>query len=186
MPWVILPNASAERDACPLLLTGAGKGSIRSVNLSARLLTRDPSRGVEHAPPSENSTSHDFQKRPRTRRPFAPSVRVPQRQSTVSGANQTEKDAQQGRLAHDSATNRHKRRRYILPIQGYDEWIKELPDGKKVRFSCQALTIGFSASAEILEPARNWMVYTHTYTELPPPAGREQIEAAFLEDLSSR
>jgi len=70
-----------------------------------------------------------------------------------------------------------------VAIQDYDEWIKKLPDGKGVRFSYQLLVSGFSASAEILEASDVVMIYTHTRTDLPPPAGREQIEAEFAEDL---
>jgi hypothetical protein len=71
-----------------------------------------------------------------------------------------------------------------VALQEYDEWIKKLPDGKKIRYSYQLLTTGFSASAEILEPADAAMVYTHTYTDLPPPADRAQIEAEFANELA--
>jgi hypothetical protein len=67
--------------------------------------------------------------------------------------------------------------------QEYDEWIKKL-DGKKIRYSYQLLTTGFSASAEILEPADGTRVYTHTYTDLPPPTDRAQIEAEFADELA--
>ena len=70
-----------------------------------------------------------------------------------------------------------------MPVQEYDEWIKKLPDGKKIRYSYQLLTTGFSASAEIVEPVDAAMVYTHTYTDLPPPADRAQIEAEFADEL---
>ena len=63
-----------------------------------------------------------------------------------------------------------------------DEWIKTLR-GMKVRYSYQLLTAGFSASAEILEPVDATMVYTHTHTDLPAPADRAQIEAAFADQL---
>ena len=68
--------------------------------------------------------------------------------------------------------------------QEYDEWIKKLPDGKKIRYSYQLLTTGFSASAEILEPVDATMVYTHTYVDLPAPADRAQIEAEFADELA--
>jgi hypothetical protein len=72
-----------------------------------------------------------------------------------------------------------------MSVQEYDEWIKKLPGGKKVRFSYQLLTAGFSASAEILEPADARMIYTHTHTHLPAPPDRTQIEADFADDLTS-
>jgi hypothetical protein len=70
-----------------------------------------------------------------------------------------------------------------VALQEYDEWIKKLPDGKKIRYSYQLLTTGFSASAEILESVDAAMVYTHTYTDLPPPADRAQIEREFADEL---
>jgi hypothetical protein len=70
-----------------------------------------------------------------------------------------------------------------VAAQDSDEWIKTLPDGRRVQFSYQLLTSGYSASAEILEPAEGPMVYTHIHTDLPPPADREQIETEFIEDL---
>ena len=69
-----------------------------------------------------------------------------------------------------------------MPVQEYDEWIKQLSNGKKVRYSYQLLIAGFSASMEIL--ALDAMIYTHTNTDLPPPANREQIEAEFADDLA--
>ena len=71
-----------------------------------------------------------------------------------------------------------------MAVQEYDEWIKKLPGGKKVRYSYQLLTTGFSASAEVLEPVGATMVYTHTHTDYPLPPDRAQIEAEFTEDLS--
>jgi hypothetical protein len=71
-----------------------------------------------------------------------------------------------------------------VAVQGYDEWIKKLPDGRKVRYSYQLLITGFSASAEIIEPADATMVYTHTHIDLPAPAERAQIEAEFADDLT--
>jgi len=62
--------------------------------------------------------------------------------------------------------------------------LKYWPNGKRVRFSYQLLTSGHSASAEILEPADGPMVYTHTYTDLPAPTDRAQVEAEFAEELS--
>ena len=70
-----------------------------------------------------------------------------------------------------------------MAAQDYDEWTKALPDGKKVRFSYQLLISGYSASARIIDPAVGAMIYTHTHTVLPAPAGRKQIEAEFAEDL---
>jgi hypothetical protein len=67
--------------------------------------------------------------------------------------------------------------------QEYDEWIKKLPCGKRVRYSYQLLTTGYSASAEILEPVDATMIYTHTHTDLQAPASRERIEAEFADDL---
>lgn len=67
--------------------------------------------------------------------------------------------------------------------QEYDEWIKKLPCGKRVRYSYQLLTTGYSASAEIVEPVDAAMIYTHTHTDLPGPANREGIEAEFADDL---
>jgi hypothetical protein len=71
-----------------------------------------------------------------------------------------------------------------VPVQESDEWIKKLPDGKKIRYGYQLLTAGFSASAEILEPADATMVYTHTHIDLPAPADRAQIEAEFADELA--
>jgi hypothetical protein len=71
---------------------------------------------------------------------------------------------------------------YSVAVQEYDEWIKKLPDGKKIRYSYQLLTTGYSASAEILEPVDATMVYTHTYIDLPAPADRAQIEAEFADE----
>lgn len=71
-----------------------------------------------------------------------------------------------------------------MALHEYDEWIKKLPDGKKIRFSYQVLTTGFTASAEILEPADAAMIHTHTQTDLPPPADRAQIEADFADELA--
>jgi len=68
-------------------------------------------------------------------------------------------------------------------VQGYDEWVKKLPDEKKVRYSYQLLTTGFSASMEILEPF-DAMIYTHTHIDLPAPADRGQIEAEFADELA--
>jgi hypothetical protein len=70
-----------------------------------------------------------------------------------------------------------------VAVQEYDEWVKRLPDGKKIRYSCQLLTTGFTASAEIVEPFDATMVYTHTQTDLPAPADRAQIEAEFADEL---
>jgi hypothetical protein len=72
---------------------------------------------------------------------------------------------------------------YGMAVQESDEWIKELPGGKKVRYTYQLLTAGFSASAEVLEPVEGTMVYTHTHTYLVPPADRSQVEAEFADDL---
>lgn len=69
-----------------------------------------------------------------------------------------------------------------VTVQQYSEWIKKLPDERKVRYTCQLLTSGFTASAEILEPVT--MVYTHTHADLPAPADRAQIEAEFAEELA--
>jgi hypothetical protein len=71
-----------------------------------------------------------------------------------------------------------------VALQEYDEWIKKLPDGKKIRYSYQLLTTGFTASAEILEPVDAMMVYTHTHIDLPAPADRAQIESEFADDLA--
>ena len=71
-------------------------------------------------------------------------------------------------------------------VQEYDEWIKTLPGGKKVRYSYQLLTTGFSASAETLKPVDATMVYTHTHTDHLLPPDRAQVEAEFTEDLSMR
>jgi hypothetical protein len=70
-----------------------------------------------------------------------------------------------------------------VALQEYDEWIKKLPDGKKIRYSYQLLTTGFTASAEIMEPVEATMVYTHTHVDLPAPADRAQIEAEFADEL---
>jgi hypothetical protein len=70
-----------------------------------------------------------------------------------------------------------------VAVQEYDEWIKKLPDGKKIRYTYQLLTVGFSASMEILEPS-DATIYTHTHTDLPAPADRAQIEADFADDLA--
>jgi hypothetical protein len=69
-----------------------------------------------------------------------------------------------------------------VALQECDEWIKKL-HGKKIRYSYQVLTTGFSASAEIVEPFDATMVYTHTHTDHLPPANREQIEAEFADEL---
>lgn len=69
-----------------------------------------------------------------------------------------------------------------MAVQKYKEWTKKLPDGRNVRYSCQLLTSGFTASAEILEPVT--MVYTHTHIDLPAPADRAQIEAEFADELA--
>ena len=71
-----------------------------------------------------------------------------------------------------------------MALQEYDEWIKKLPDGRKVRYSYQLLNAGFSASMEILEPVEATMVYTHTRIDLPAPADRAQIEAEFADELA--
>ena len=71
-----------------------------------------------------------------------------------------------------------------MALQECDEWIKKLPDGKKIRYSYQLLTTGFTASAEIIEPVDATMVYTHTHIDLLPPADRAQIEAEFADDLA--
>ena len=71
-----------------------------------------------------------------------------------------------------------------MTLQEFDEWTKKLPYGKKIRYSYQLLTTGFSASMEILEPADGTMVYTHTHTDLPAPADRAQIEAEFADELA--
>ena len=69
-----------------------------------------------------------------------------------------------------------------MAVQEYKEWSKKLPDGRSVRYSCQLLTSGFTASAKILEPVT--MIYTHTHIDLPAPADRAQIEAEFAEELA--
>jgi hypothetical protein len=71
-----------------------------------------------------------------------------------------------------------------VALQEHDEWIKKLPDGKKVRYSYQLLIAGFSASVEILEPVDATMVYTHTHIDLPAPADRPHIEAEFSDELA--
>jgi len=68
-----------------------------------------------------------------------------------------------------------------VPVQDYDEWVKNLPDGKKVRYSYQLLIAGFTASMEIIEPLYA-TIYTHTHTDLPAPSDRAQIEAEFADD----
>jgi len=52
-----------------------------------------------------------------------------------------------------------------VAVQKYDEWIKQLPDGWKVRYSYQLLITEFLASAEIIEPADATMVYTHAHID---------------------
>jgi hypothetical protein len=69
-----------------------------------------------------------------------------------------------------------------VALQEYDEWVKKLPNGKKVRYSYQLLTAGFSASMEILD--FDAMIYTHTHVDLPAPADRAQIEAEFADELA--
>jgi hypothetical protein len=69
-----------------------------------------------------------------------------------------------------------------VALQEFDEWTKKLPDGKKIRYSYQLLTTGFSASMEIL--ALDAMIYTHTHTDLLPPVNRAQIEAEFADELA--
>jgi hypothetical protein len=69
-----------------------------------------------------------------------------------------------------------------VALQEYDEWVKKLPNGKKVRYSYQLLTAGFSASMEILD--FDAMIYTHTHIDLPAPADRAQIEAEFADELA--
>jgi hypothetical protein len=69
-----------------------------------------------------------------------------------------------------------------VALQEYDEWIKKLPNGKKVRYRYQLLTAGFSASMEILD--FDAMIYTHTHIDLPAPADRAQIEAEFADELA--
>jgi hypothetical protein len=69
-----------------------------------------------------------------------------------------------------------------VPVQEYDEWIKQLWYGKKVRYSYQLLIAGFSASMEILD--FDAMIYTHTHVDLPAPADRAQIEAEFAGELA--
>jgi hypothetical protein len=71
-----------------------------------------------------------------------------------------------------------------VTLQEFDEWIKKLPDGKKIRYSYQLLTTGFSASAEIVEPVDATMIYTHTHTDLPAPSDRAQIEAEFADEVA--
>lgn len=71
-----------------------------------------------------------------------------------------------------------------MAVQESDEWIGKLPCGKKVRYSYQLLTTGFSASAELLDPVEATMVYTHTHIDLPAPADRAQIEAEFADELT--
>jgi hypothetical protein len=71
-----------------------------------------------------------------------------------------------------------------VAVQESDEWIGKLPCGKKVRYSYQLLTTGFSASAELLDPVEATMVYTHTHIDLPAPADRAQIEAEFADELT--
>jgi len=68
--------------------------------------------------------------------------------------------------------------------QESDEWIKTFPSGRKVRYSYQLLIAGFSASAEILEPAAAAITYTHIHADLPGPTNRAQIEAEFVDDLA--
>jgi hypothetical protein len=80
-------------------------------------------------------------------------------------------------------TFRSRASEYVRAAQEYDEWNKTLPGGKKVRYSYQPLTTGFSASAEILEAVNATMVYTHTHTDHRLPLDRAQIEAEFTEDL---
>jgi hypothetical protein len=70
-----------------------------------------------------------------------------------------------------------------VPVREYDEWITKLPDGRKVRFSCQLLIVGFSASMEMLKSS-DATIYTHTHTDLPAPTDRAQIEAEFADDLA--
>lgn len=65
-----------------------------------------------------------------------------------------------------------------------DEWIKKLPCGWTVRYSYQLLNRGYSASAEILEPADAVIVYTHIQKDSAVPASREEIEAQFVDELS--
>jgi hypothetical protein len=54
-----------------------------------------------------------------------------------------------------------------VALQEFDEWTQKLPDGKKIRYSYQLLTTGFSASAEVVEAVDATMVYTHIHTDLP-------------------
>jgi hypothetical protein len=71
-----------------------------------------------------------------------------------------------------------------MAVQESDEWIEQLSDGRKVKYRYQLLTIGFSASAQILDSVDAVMVYTHTHTNVRPPADRAQIEAEFVEELT--
>jgi hypothetical protein len=72
-----------------------------------------------------------------------------------------------------------------VALQEYDEWIRKMPDGRKIRYSYQLLTTGFTASAESVEPVDATMIYTHTHIDLPAPADRAQIEAEFADDLAT-
>ena len=71
-----------------------------------------------------------------------------------------------------------------MALQEFDEWTQKLPDGKKIRYSYQLLTTGFSASAEVVEAVDATMVYTHIHTDLPAPADRAQVEAEFADELA--
>jgi len=71
-----------------------------------------------------------------------------------------------------------------VALQEFDEWTQKLPNGKKIRYSYQLLTTGFSASAEVVEAVDATMVYTHIHTDLPAPADRGQVEAEFADGLA--
>jgi hypothetical protein len=65
-----------------------------------------------------------------------------------------------------------------------EEWIKTLDDGRRVKFSCQALPEDWTFITAQLEG--NEVVYSVVLTKARNPLGREDVESHFKGELSKR
>jgi hypothetical protein len=66
----------------------------------------------------------------------------------------------------------------------YEEWIKALEDGRKVKFTYQELPgVGAFITAQL---AGHEVVYSVVLTEARNPASREEVESHFNGELSKK
>jgi hypothetical protein len=65
-----------------------------------------------------------------------------------------------------------------------EEWIKTLDDGRRVKFSCQAMPEEWTFITAQLEG--NEVVYSVVLTKIRKPLNREDVESHFQVELSKK